>query len=332
MYVIRSGTTWREGLECRVAEAPQPGDHDVLVRIRAAALNLRDLRPANSERDTVPLSDGAGEVVSLGKAVTRLKVGDRVAANFFPLWTEGRFRLEYHQCALGGTADGMLTEYKALPELSWVKIPAHLTYEQGATLPCSALTAWHALEEVNPVRTGETVLVIGTGGVALFALKFLRIIGARAIVVSSSEERRSKVRALGAEVIDSLARADWAQAVLELTNGEGADHVVELGGPGTLSRSLAATRAGGHVKMIGAIAGRGATIDPMPIIVRGVTVDGIFVGSSAMFERMSRAIAVNRLQPLIDRVFELDQIGEAYALQQSGRQFGKVVIRVAQFA
>lgn len=326
-YFIRRGCTWQDGLEARAADLARIGDHDVLVRMRAVSLNFRDLRAPSNDRDAVPLSDGAGEVAAVGSAVTSLCAGDRVAANFFPFWTRGRFRLEYHQCALGGTADGMLTEFKALPEHSWVKLPEHLSYEQGATLPCSALTAWHAMQEVDPVRPGDTVLVIGTGGVAVFALQFAKLTGARAIVVTSREERGPKVRALGAEVIDSNRHPEWQQAAIELTAGNGVDHVIELGGPGTLPRSLAATRTGGHVKMIGAIAGRGATIDPLPIIVRSLRVNGIFVGSCAMFERMSRAIAVARLQPLVARAFDLEQIREAYELQQSGEQFGKVIVR-----
>lgn len=329
MYVIRCGCTWRDGFEMRNADEPSIGAHDVLVKVRAVALNFRDLRKASAERDTVPLSDAAGEVLSVGAAVSTLKVGERVAANFFPDWTHGRFRLNYHGNALGGTADGMLTEYKALPERSWVKVPEHLSFEQAATLPTSALTAWHATNEVGPVRSGDTVLIIGTGGVAVFALQFAKLAGARVIVVSSSEEKYAKLSAMGAEVINSVTNRDWPPTALKMTAGEGVDQLIELGGGGTLARSFAATRAGGDLKLIGALTGHGLTVDPLPIILRSLTVNGLFVGSCTMFERMNRAIAVNGLCPIIERIFELAEIREAYELQESGKQLGKIVVRLS---
>ncbi len=312
---------------------PKPGPRQVLVKVAACSLNFRDLAIAlgtyrmPTKPDLVPLSDGAGEVVEVGPGVTRVKAGDRVAGCFFQRWFGGPPAADTHVSALGGGLDGMLAQYVVLEQDGVVALPAHLTFEEAATLPCAAVTAWHALAEHARIVAGETVLVQGTGGVSIFALQLARLMGARVIVTSSSDEKLARAKALGAtHGVNYKATPEWDKAVVELTGG-GVDHVVEVGGPGTLARSLRAIRVGGKITLIGVLSGA-AEINPMLIFSRRANVQGISVGSTQMFEAMNRAIAASGLKPIIDKVFAFGEAPAAYRHLQSAQHFGKVVIRV----
>ena len=312
---------------------PKPERRQVLVKVAACSLNFRDLAIAlgtyrmPTKPDLVPLSDGAGEVIEIGPGVTRVKAGDRVASCFFQRWFGGPPAADTHVSALGGGLDGMLAQYVVLEQDGVVALPAHLTFEEAATLPCAAVTAWHALAEHARIVAGQTVLVQGTGGVSIFALQLARLMGARVIVTSSSDEKLARAKALGAtHGVNYKATPEWDKAVVELTGG-GVDHVVEVGGPGTLARSLRAIRVGGKITLIGVLAGA-AEINPMLIFSRRANVQGISVGSTQMFEAMNRAIAASGLKPIIDKVFAFGEAPAAYRHLQSAQHFGKVVIRV----
>jgi NADPH:quinone reductase-like Zn-dependent oxidoreductase len=311
---------------------PKPGPRQVLVRVRACSLNYRDLAIAlgtyrmPTKPDLVPLSDGAGDVIEVGEGVTKVGIGDRVAGCFFQRWIGGPPASDTHTSALGGGIDGMLREYAALDEDGVVRLPSHLSFEEGATLPCAAVTAWHALAGHARVVAGESVLVQGTGGVSIFALQLARLMGAQVIVTSSSDEKLGRAKELGAaHGINYRANPEWDKTVVALTDG--VDHVVEVGGPGTLAQSLRAIRIGGRITLIGVLAGA-AEINPMLIFARRANVQGISVGSMQMFAAMNRAIGVAGLRPVIDKVFSFDDAPEAYRHLQSARHFGKVVIRL----
>lgn len=333
--LLHTGAPLREAFDIKEAVTPEPGAREVLVRMHAASLNFRDLIVAQGGyagtakgARLVPLSDGAGEIVGVGDGVTRWNEGDRVVSSFFPDWIDGAFLPSHMPTALGGQVDGVLAEYRVFPEHGIARMPSHLSWEQGATLPCAALTAWHALFEKTPLRPGETVLVLGSGGVSVFALQFARMAGANVIATSSSDDKLKRLQTLGARgLVNYRHRADWDQAVLKLTDQMGVDQVVEVGGAGTFPKSLAATRTGGRVSLIGRLTGIQDRIDPRPIMAKGLTVYGIYVGSVAMLERMNRAIDAARLEPVIDATFSLDNVAEAYAHLESGKHFGKVVIR-----
>lgn len=312
---------------------PIPGPGEVRVRVRAASLNYRDLMVARlaAKRDTpvVPASDGAGEVVEVGPGVSRRKVGDRVAASFFPTWINGPLSDAHHANALGGGQDGMLAEEVVLPESALVEIPEHLSYEQAATLPCAGLTAWHALFEAATVKPGDTVLVQGTGGVSLFALQLAKAAGAKVVLTSSSREKRERAKKLGADhVIDYRADPKWGEAARAWTGGRGVDLVVEVGGPGTLEQSTAAVRYGGAISLLGVLTGTKGEVNTYAIFHKALHIHGIYVGSVEMFERMNRALAANRLVPVIDRVFDFVNARAAYDHLASAAHFGKVVITV----
>jgi NADPH:quinone reductase-like Zn-dependent oxidoreductase len=323
-----------DGLQCEDLPSPTPGPGEVLIRIRAASLNYRDLLISKGlynprlRLPVIPFSDGAGEVAATGAGVTRFKPGDRVAANFMTAWVSGQIDEACTHSALGGELDGMLAEEVVLPEHSLVHVPEHLSFEEAATLPCAALTAWHALVESGGVKPGETVLTQGTGGVSIFAVQFARLAGARVISTSSHDEKLARLKELGAsELINYKTTPDWDGSVRALTGGVGVDHVVEVGGAGTLARSIKSVRLGGHVALIGVLSGLGE-VNPMPILMKSVRVQGIFVGSRSMFEAMNRAISANKLRPVIDRVFGFDKAIAALKHQESGAHFGKVVVRV----
>ncbi len=309
----------------------------VKVRMHAASLNYRDLMiikgsyaRATIRPGLVPLSDGAGEVVAVGPDVTRFKVGDRVAGIFHQNWISGTVSDAIVGSSLGGDIDGVLSEYRIFEADGLVHLPDHLSYEEGATLPCAALTAWNALfAGPRPVQPGDTVLTLGTGGVSVFATQFAHAAGARVIVTSSSDEKLERVRAFGAsDGINYHRTPDWNDQVLKLTHGKGVDHVIELGGAGTVARSLRAVRRGGQINIIGVLT-RGEGIDPTFLIGKSITMRGIFVGSREMFEDMNRAITVNKLHPVIDRVFSFEEAAAAYRYLESGAHLGKVVIRIA---
>lgn len=316
-------------------ETPKAGPGQVVIKVKAASLNYRDLMTVTGRYNPkmalprVPLSDGAGEVVEVGEGVTRVKVGDRVAACFMPKWVDGSVTPEIAKSALGGAVDGTLAQYIAIDAEGSVHIPNHLSFEEAATLPCAAVTAWNALVEVGKLKAGDTVLVQGTGGVSIFALQFAKVFGARVIATSSSNEKLERVRALGAdETINYKETPDWDRRVLEITDKKGVDHVVEVGGAGTLDRSINSIRfGGGTIGVIGVLAGRSGEINTGAMLMKGVRVQGIFVGSRKMFEDMNRAIKVNKMKPVIDRVFSFGEARESLKYMESGAHFGKIVIR-----
>src|SRR5882757_305251 len=312
---------------------PTPGPRQVLMRVRTSSLNYRDLSAVEAKiaraapkPDLIPLSDGAGEVVAVGPGVSRVKMGDRVAGCFMQKWIGGAIDDTAMASAMGGAIDGMLTELAVLEEDGVVKLPAGLSFEEGATLPCAGLTAWHALVEIGNIKAGDTVLVLGSGGVSIFALQFARMFGARVIATSSSAAKAERLKKMGAEaVIDYRATPDWDKEAMKLTGGRGADITVEVGGAGTLPRSFQATRIGGRIAVIGVLTGT-AEVDPMPILRRGLRVQGLYVGNKQMFEAMNRAIEANGLKPVIDKVFPFAQAKEAYSHLKSQTHFGKIVI------
>jgi NADPH:quinone reductase-like Zn-dependent oxidoreductase len=317
----------------RLAErrSPQPGSGEVLVRMRASSLNYRDLMTVLDPESRaipyprIPNSDGAGEVLAFGPGVTRFVPGDRVVSTFFQRWDDGPITAEAMASALGGAQDGVLAEDVVLAEHGLVHAPAHLSFEEAATLPCAALTAWHALIEKGRLKAGETVLLLGTGGVSIFALQFAALHGARSIVISSSDAKLERARGLGAgQTLNYRATPDWDRAVLDITDGLGVDHVVEVGGAGTLERSISACRISGHVALIGVLTG--GQIDPTAIMRKSLTLHGIYVGSRAMFERMNRAIAAAGLRPIIDCRFAFDEARAAYHHMHGASHFGKIVI------
>jgi NADPH:quinone reductase-like Zn-dependent oxidoreductase len=335
VQVIPSGGRSIEALRRVDRPDPEPGHGQIVVRVRAASLNYRDQAVITGnyfggvvQQDLVPLSDGAGEVVAVGAGVTRFRTGDRVAGTFFLGWNDGPPGGPYP--ARGAPpVDGMLAEYVLLDEQDAVRIPSNLSFEQAATLPCAGATAWHALVETCGVRPGDTVLALGTGGVANFALLFGRAAGARVILTSSSDEKLERARALGAWAgINYRHHPDWEKELLGLTDGAGATHVIETGGAGTLAKSMQAVAYGGHIALIGVLAGFTGDTNPHPLLRKGAHMHGIFVASRATFERMNAAIEADDLQPVVDRVFDFEQAAEAYRYQQSGALFGKVVIRI----
>jgi len=318
-------------VEC---DRPQPGIREVLVKFHAASLNYRDLMFAKgiynpkAKLPAIPFSDGAGEVAAVGEGVTRWKPGDRVAPSFMQGWIEGEPSAEKRRTALGaGDRDGVLREYGAFHEEGLVRIPEHLSFEEAATLPCAGVTAWNALVPVGNLKAGDTVLTLGTGGVSIFALQFAKMHGARVIVTSSSDEKLARARALGAdETINYQTTPDWDKEVLRLTDGIGADQVIELGGAGTVAKSVNAVRVGGTVAMIGVLTA-GHAFNPASLLMKSVRLQGVFVGSRRMFEDMNRAIAVNSLKPVIERTFPFEDARAALNYMESARHFGKIVIR-----
>lgn len=316
---------------------PRPGPGQVLVNVEAVSLNFRDLLVASGKYggtprpDVIPTSDGAGVVTAVGEGVTRFKPGDRVAATFFQTWTGGEIFPDVMKYDLGGKVDGMLAEQVVAPEQGLVAIPEHLSSSEAATLPCAALTAWHALVSKGNVKAGDTVLVLGTGGVSIFALQFARMSGARVIATSSSEDKIARLKELGAEeCVNYRATPEWDKRIWELTGKRGVDHVVEVGGAETLGKSLACARYGGRVSLIGVLTGAAGEVNPVQVLFKSLTVQGIYVGSREMFEAMNRAISQAKLQPIIDRSFRFSEAREAYRYLQSGAHFGKVVIEVTK--
>lgn len=314
---------------------PQPGPGQVLVRVRAVSLNFRDLMTVQGQYNPrqklplIPLSDGAGEVVSVGPGVRRFKPGDRVVAIFAQKWLGGDATPAARGSTLGGPGDGMAAELVALDEDGLLPIPEHLSFEQAATLPCAGVTAWNAVVEQGRVRPGDTVLALGTGGVSLFALQFAKAAGAKVIITSSSDEKLARAKALGADHgVNYASQPDWDAAVLALTGKAGVDQVVEVGGAGTIGKSINSTRMGGTITIIGVLAGNASEMDLRPVLMKGLRMHGVFVGPREMFEAMNRAITTHRIEPVIDTVFERADIGAAFDHMASGRHFGKIVVRM----
>ena len=324
-----------QNLKQVVLPDPTPGAGQVLVRIHATSLNYRDWLVVNGQYGhrprphIIPLSDGTGEVVDVGPQVSRFKVGDRVAGICMQSWISGEISRENMTQDLGGGCDGMLAEFVVLSEHGLVIIPEHLSYEEAATLPCAAVTAWNALVTQGKLQAGETVLVLGTGGVSVFAIQIAKLHSARVIATSSQDNKLMRLQALGIdETINYHTTLDWEKRVWELTGKRGVDHVIEVGGAGTLTKSLQAVRYGGRVSLIGVLSGFGEEINPLPILFKSLRVQGIYLGSRAAFEEMNRAIAQTKLKPVIDRVFPFHEAQAAYYYFQSGVHVGKVVITI----
>ncbi len=333
MKVVELHTFAVDSLLVAERPEPRPGPGEVLIRVRACSLNYRDLLIAKGLYNKklplpfVPLSDGAGEVAAVGDGVTRLRAGDRVAGCFMPAWIDGGPTEEKARSALGAGGTGMLAEYVVLPAEGVVRVPEHLSEEEAATLPCAAVTAWHALVSEGGVTAGDVVLTQGTGGVSVFAVQFARLLGARVIATSGSDAKLTRVLQLGAsDGINYKTTPEWGGRARELT-GVGVDHVVEVGGAGTMPESLRAARMGGRISLIGVLSGAGQ-FNPTPALMKNLRIQGIFVGSRAMFEAMNRAIALNKLQPVVDRVFPMSEARQALHYLESGAHFGKVVIRL----
>jgi NADPH:quinone reductase-like Zn-dependent oxidoreductase len=314
---------------------PKPGPGQVLVRVRAASLNYRDQLVASgtyfgppNTRDLIPLSDGAGDVAAVGAGVSRVRVGDRVAGTFFQKPPDGAPGAP--PAALGSPLDGTLADHIVLYEDGVVVTPAGLSYEEAACLPCAAVTAWHALFRAGrPIHAGDTVLVLGTGGVSIFALQFAHATGARVMATSSTDEKLERLMTLGAsDAINYKRTPDWEKEVLRLCGGRGVDCVVEVGGGGTFARSLQALTRGGKVCLIGFVAGRDGDTSPYPLMYKAGSLHGIYVGDREMFEEMNRAITVNHIRPVIDRVCGFDEAPHAFAHHASGKFVGKVVIQM----
>jgi NADPH:quinone reductase-like Zn-dependent oxidoreductase len=314
---------------------PIPGPGDVVVRLRAVSLNFRDLLMVQGRYypkqplPLIPLSDGAGEVVRVGDEVTRAKAGDRVMPIFAQKWLAGEPTRAKLLSTLGGPLDGTLCEEIVVNEEGLVPVPGHLSWEEAATLPCAAVTAWSALVTQGGVKAGDTVLVLGTGGVSLFALQIARLQGARVIVTSSSDAKLERARALGAaETINYAANPDWEKKVRELTGGVGADHVVEVGGGGTFAKSVRAVRVGGQISLIGVLAGNTTDVNLAPILMQNIRVQGVIVGSRETFEQMDRAFAQHQLRPVVDRVFPFAEARAAFDHLAGQGHVGKVVVQV----
>jgi NADPH:quinone reductase-like Zn-dependent oxidoreductase len=335
-YQLPKGGAGIEALARVDLPDPKPQHRQVLVKVGACSLNYRDLGIVRGTyrmpvRDkVVPLSDGAGEVVEVGAGVTRVKAGDKVAGCFFQRWPGGEPSQTVQASALGGSIDGMLAEYVVLEEDGVVKIPQHLSIEEGAALPCAGVTAWHAMMEHAKLIAGQTVLLQGTGGVSVFGLQFAHAMGVVAVITSSSDDKLKRAKTMGAaHTVNYKTTPEWDKAAVEFTGGRGVDHVVEVGGAGTLARSFGAIRIGGKISMIGGLSGAATELNPGLILGRRANVQGISVGSTQMFEAMNSAIAANKIKPVIDRVFGFDEAQAAYKHMASGAHFGKIVIRVA---
>ncbi len=312
-------------------QRPSPRFGEVVVRMRAASLNYRDLILAGNPkiRDRVPLSDGAGEIVEIGEGVTQWKIGDRVCPTFFRDWQSGRFKNQYHDAALGGSVDGVLSEFFVSPAHGLVRIPDHLSFEEAATLPCAGLTAWCGLRR-GDFAPGDSVLLQGTGGVSTWGLQIVAASGGTAIITSSSDEKLERARELGAaHGINYKTTPDWDKEVWKITEKRGVDHILEVGGPQTLEKSLQSVASGGHIAQIGVLTGFEAPQTSLfPLVSKNATMSGIYVGDQQSFEDFARFLEATRSAPVVDRVFDFQGVREAYAYMKSGAHFGKIVISI----
>lgn len=324
-----------DGIVIKEHDVPTPGPHEVLIRVKACSLNNRELLilkfgyyPLPVKSDVVLFSDGVGEVTAIGEGVTHVKVGDRVAGVVFQNWFDGPFSMEGAD-QLGGSLDGMLTEYIALPEDGVVHIPDHLSYEEAAALPCAAVTAWNAVTGGKPLQAGDSVLTLGSGNVSLFAIQFAKLFGARVIATTSSDEKAKLLTQIGAdEIVNYRTSPEWYKPVRQKTEDQGVDHVVEVGGSGTILQSVKATRYSGEIAVIGGLAANKAQDSGLQqAIFKGVvSLRGVALGSRAHFLAMNRAISVNQLRPIIDRIFPFNEAKAALHYYDEKRPFGKVII------
>ena len=314
-------------------QSPQPQKGEILVGIRASSVNYRDLStiedpvPRGITYPRIPNSDCAGEVIGVGAGVTRFKTGDRVAGCFFQNWSDGGISAAAMASALGGAIDGVLAEQAVLNEFGAVPIPAHMSFEEAATLPCAALTAWNCLVEQGGLKAGHTTLFLGTGGASIAGLQIAKMMGARAIITSSSDEKLERARDLGADqLINYRLTPDWEAQVLEMTNGVGVDVTIETGGGGTLEKTIEATRIGGTISLIGVLTG--GTINPTAVMRKSIRLQGVYVGNRRMFEDMNAAFTVNQIHPVVDQVFEFEDARSAYHAMRAAGHFGKLVVKV----
>lgn len=312
---------------------PEIGDNELLVKMKACSLNYRDILITmggyvrNDIRPITPLSDGAGEVVKVGSAVSNFKPGDRVVGNFFQQWTDGKIDDNGLNSAMGGSIDGVLGDYFILQADCTVKIPDHLSYNEAATLPCAATTAWHALVEVGNIQPGDTILLLGTGGVSIFGLQIAKAKGAKVIITSSSDEKLQRAKEMGADfTINYQTTPEWDQEVLKFTQGEGVNNVLEVGGAGTFEKSVACTKANGTVSVIGILSGLENPTISLMTIFNLLRIQGIYVGSTAMLSDLAEFMAEHAIHPVIDKVFSFDKASEAYQHMASAKHFGKIVI------
>ena len=313
---------------------PTPGPDEVLVRMRAVSLNHRDLYVLQgfypgSREGRVPVSDGAGEVVAIGKNVKRFKAGDRVVATFFERWVSGKPSAAVFGTARGGEADGVLAQFILSHEEGLLKFPAHLSFEEAATLPCAGVTAWSGLFTRGGMQPGQYVLLEGTGGVSIFGLQFAAAAGAKPIITSSSDDKLARAKALGAVgVVNYRTNPEWEKEVRKLTQDAGVDQVLEVGGKDTVEKAAASLGMGGHLALIGGLSGFGGNLPVTALTSRGANASSIFVGSRADFEAMNAFIERHKIKPVIDRTFEFDAAAAAFEYLKSGSHFGKVVIKL----
>jgi NADPH:quinone reductase-like Zn-dependent oxidoreductase len=323
-------------LALRLVDAPvrQPAENEVLVRVHAVSLNRRDMYmklgqyPGPMPANLVPLSDGAGEVVAVGSKAKRFRKGDRVASIFFQTWLEGRPKPQDMGSALGGSVNGMLSQYVTLNENGLVAIPKHLSYEEAATLPCAGVTAWNALVTRGRTQPGDFVLLQGTGGVSILGLQLAAALGAKPVITSSSDDKLARAKQMGAVVtVNYKTTPDWDKAVLAATNG-GVQQVLEVGGKQTLGKALQSLAPGGHIALIGGLSEFGGEIPSYALLGRNATASGIYVGSRADFEALIAFVEKHRFKPAIDKVFEYENAPAAFDYMDSGALFGKVVIKL----
>lgn len=322
-----------DALALNERQSPQPGAGEILVGLRASSINYRDLSTIEDpvargiELPRIPNSDGAGEVIGVGAGVSRFKTGDRVAGCFFQNWSDGRISAAAMASAMGGAVDGILAEKVVLKETGAVHVPVHMSFEEASTLPCAGLTAWNCLLEQGGLKPGNTALFLGTGGVSIMGLQIAKMIGARSIITSSSDEKLDRAKDLGAdELINYRQNPAWEEKVLELTAGRGVDVTIETGGGGTLEKTMQATRVGGTISLIGVLTG--GMINPTTVMRKSIRLQGVYVGSRRMFEDMNAAFALNKIHPVIDRVFDFEDARSAYHLMRAAGHFGKLVVKL----
>lgn len=336
MKAIRWTAGDKPDLELHDEAMPEPGPQEAVIKVHAASLNFRDQAILDgayggpTKPNGVPLSDGAGEVVAVGRDVRRTKVGDRVSASCCQHWISGPTRPEYHADSLGMTTDGWLAEYILLHENAVVHLPDYMSYAEAASLPCAAVTAWTGLNLSSPLQAGETVLVQGTGGVALFSLQVAKMFGAKVLAITSSEEKAERLKALGAAaVVNYRSHPDWDKEILALTGGRGVDKTIDIAGETTIVKSAASTRNGGDISIVGFTSGFGGGLPPIDILARSLRVAGTSIGSRETFDALLRAMALHRMHPVLDQVFPFADYRAAYQRLKSGNHIGKVVIDVA---
>ena len=323
-----------EKLNLTERDEPKPEANEVKVKFHAASLNYRDLMMIKGaynpklKTPLVPFSDGAGEVVEIGESVTKFKIGDRVTPIFMQGWINGAIDFKKAKTTLGGDLDGVLREFGTFDESGLICIPDHFSYEEAATLPCAAVTAYHALFESGGMKSDDSILLQGTGGVSIFALQLAAALGTKIIITSSSDEKLQRAKEMGAdELINYKTTEDWDKAVLDLTEKRGVDHIVEVGGAGTMQKSVNAAKMGGHVAVIGVLSGKG-DFNPASLLMKSVRLQGIFVGSRQMFEDMNRYLCnYTHIKPVIDKTFEFGEVKNALKYMEAGAHFGKIVVK-----